>query len=58
MIGWRARIGHLAPSRSSVFVYEQHGWGHLGLLILNSGSLAEVQKMREELNAIRVKHVA
>ncbi len=59
MYGWRGKIGHIAPSRGDVFVYEFYQMAPRGVLLFNStGTIRQLDRSNIERQLARVEEAA
>ena len=59
MYGWRARIGHVAPSRGDTLVYEFYQMLPAGFMILNStGTIRQLVDADLERQLQRIEEAA
>ena len=57
MYGWRARIGHVAPSRGDTLVYEFYKMFPEGFMMLNTtGTVRQLVDGDEQLGLYLVRH--
>lgn len=59
MYGWRGRLGHIAPSRGDIFVYEFYQMAPKGMLIYNStGTIRQLDRDNIERQIARIEEAA
>jgi len=59
MYGWRARIGHVAPSRGDVLVYEFYRMLPEGFMLLNStGTIRQLVDADFDRQLLRIEETA
>jgi len=59
MYGWRGKIGHIAPSRGDIFVYEFYKMAPEGVVMFNStGTIRQLDRNNIERQLARVEEAA
>lgn len=59
MYGWRGKIGHIAPSRGDIFVYEFYQMAPKGVVLFNStGTIRQLDRDNIERQIVRVEEAA